>query len=443
MSAETKFSFRAWSNILPTKPPEALIEGILLRGRLGVIFAQPDNAKTFVAIGASLSIGTGALFGGRAVLKGATIYIAAEAAYDMEVRVPAWRILHPDAGEPLGGCYGQVVNFYQELEVILFIADLKKRLNGERLELLVIDTLTASMVGGNQDWSKDMTTFINNVKMVMAATGCAALIVHHAGWKETSREKGSIDLRGAADVVIETTLGAAQPDGSRIVTLTCRKSKSLPEFKPFSIALVPVTIDTPMGSFKSLGLGDSVATPASQDAKSSKKADDLTKMEDVLETILGNKATSRDWMVAMQNYGKGWSEPSFDRRLAELKKAKRITGGGAQGEYYSVAYTAEARAARGNEPEYNPAPDSASAPGRAPSENHAQQTTLNLTPLEGGEGREGGFGEHSLPSNSPHEGNEGSSPQSRKDENSVVSEPAKGDIGAEALKHLAVKRAKA
>ena len=48
MSAESKFSFRAWSNILPTKPPEALIEGILLRGRLGVIFAKPDHGKTFV-----------------------------------------------------------------------------------------------------------------------------------------------------------------------------------------------------------------------------------------------------------------------------------------------------------------------------------------------------------------------------------------------------------
>jgi len=53
VAAEAKFSFRAWSNILPTKPPEALIEGILLRGRLGVIFAQPDNGKTFTAIGAS------------------------------------------------------------------------------------------------------------------------------------------------------------------------------------------------------------------------------------------------------------------------------------------------------------------------------------------------------------------------------------------------------
>ena len=31
-------------------------------------------------------------------------------------------------------------------------------------------------------------------------------------------------------------------------------------------------------------------------------------MEDVLETILGNRALSREWMTAMQDYGKGWSD---------------------------------------------------------------------------------------------------------------------------------------
>ena len=40
---------------------------------------------------------------------------------------------------------------------------------------------------------------------------------------------------------------------------------------------------------------------------------------------------------------------------------------------------------------------------------------------------------------SPQKENEGSSLQSRKEENTVVSEPAKGDVVAEALKHLTVK----
>ena len=172
MSAATKFSFRAWSNILPTKPPEALIEGVLLRGRLGVIFAQPDNGKTFVALGMSLSVGTGEDFAGRPVKKGPTIMIAAEGEYDLEQRAPAWRKLHHSAGEPEGGCYGEVVNFNDYNEVTAFILEVKDK----PLELLVIDTLAAVMVGGDEDRAKDMNFLISNVKRVMKATGWAALI---------------------------------------------------------------------------------------------------------------------------------------------------------------------------------------------------------------------------------------------------------------------------
>ena len=93
-------------------------------------------------------------------------------------------------------------------------------------------------------------------------------------------------------------------------------------------------------------MGDFVATPVKKDARTTKKEDDLTAMEDVLETILGNRALSREWMAAMQDYGKGWSEANFDKKLAELKRAKRVTGGGAQGLYYSVSFTAEAQAVR-------------------------------------------------------------------------------------------------
>jgi len=195
MGAEAKFSFRAWSNILPTKPPEALVEGVLLRGRLGVIFAQPDNGKTFVALAMALSVGTGERFAARAVLKGRSIYIAAEGEYDLEQRAPAWRKLHHSAGEPEGGCYGEVVNFFDYKEVSEFIEEVKDK----PLELLVIDTLAAVMVGGDEDRARDMNFFLYNVKRVMKATGCAVLIVHHAGW-DTKREKGSIALRAAADV---------------------------------------------------------------------------------------------------------------------------------------------------------------------------------------------------------------------------------------------------
>jgi hypothetical protein len=54
--------------------------------------------------------------------------------------------------------------------------------------------------------------------------------------------------------------------------------------------------------------------------------------------ILGNRATRTQWLKQMQHFskGKGWSEASFDRKLKTLKERGRVTGGGAQGEFYSV-----------------------------------------------------------------------------------------------------------
>ena len=102
------------------------------------------------------------------------------------------------------------------------------------------------------------------------------------------------------------------------------------------MALVPVTIKTPEGDFESLALGDPVATPAKvgKADKTSKSKDQLDDMLDILSTLV--RATYKDWMAAMQEFGRGYSETSFNRKLAELKKQGRVTGGGAQGEYYSV-----------------------------------------------------------------------------------------------------------
>ena len=74
--------------------------------------------------------------------------------------------------------------------------------------------------------------------------------------------------------------------------------------------------------------------------------------------MLGNKATFTDWLEQMWKYckvkkddldKKGWSKRSFARRLDTLKNTGRITGGGQQGDFYSVTHTEEAKRARGGD----------------------------------------------------------------------------------------------
>src|SRR5204862_79157 len=73
---------------------------------------------------------------------------------------------------------------------------------GMRVELIVIDTLSRVMAGGNENQPDAMGAFVRNIDRLRAATGAAVLIVHH------SRKDAS---RGARrHILIHTPKGAVQ-----------------------------------------------------------------------------------------------------------------------------------------------------------------------------------------------------------------------------------------
>ena len=121
-------------------------------------------------------------------------------------------------------------------------------------------------------------------------------------------------------------------------------ARDIEEPPDLTVTLEKVPIETANGPEQNLAV---ISGTVAAVKKSSKKLDDLTAMETVLELTLGNKATRTQWMTGMQSYGRGWSEANFDKKLGELKKQGRVTGGGGQGEYYSVSHSEQARAARG------------------------------------------------------------------------------------------------
>ena len=128
-------------------------------------------------------------------------------------------------------------------------------------------------------------------------------------------------------------------------------------FDPIEIKLTSIKVETLPDDEGETTIDEIVVTDsAAAPAKASKQEEDLSNMEFVLETVLGNKAISSVWQEAMEVFSKnsknpkkrtGWSKASFQRKLDTLKQQGRVTGGGGEGLYYSVAYTAKAKAARG------------------------------------------------------------------------------------------------
>jgi hypothetical protein len=164
-------------------------------------YGQTGSYKSFSVLDMLHSVATGRDWCGIPVEPHPTLYIASEGASGVPDRVRVWgeqRGLPDDARYVLDGVrFGDENNAsIQELIDSCEAADFLPR-------LVAIDTLAASMLGGNENSSQDIGLIIGGAKVIRDAFDAAVIIIDHTGWDET-REKGSSSKRQHCDVVIES-----------------------------------------------------------------------------------------------------------------------------------------------------------------------------------------------------------------------------------------------
>ena len=79
-----------------------------------------------------------------------------------------------------------------------------KELYGD-IALIVVDTLSRALVGGNENGPEDMTAYIANSDVLREHGQCSVLSVHHSG-KATDLARGHSSLRAATDTEIEVAV---------------------------------------------------------------------------------------------------------------------------------------------------------------------------------------------------------------------------------------------
>jgi len=91
------------------------------------------------------------------------------------------------------------VNLLDSRQVFALIAMLRQ-VPGP-LVLIVIDTLSRCMPGGDENSPKDMGAAVAAIDRLRVTFGSHALVLHHTA-RDTDRERGHTSLRGAADTMI-------------------------------------------------------------------------------------------------------------------------------------------------------------------------------------------------------------------------------------------------
>lgn len=219
---------------------EPLIKGLLDRGAFSVIYGQSNSGKTFVALDLAYDVATGQQWNGQKTTQGAVLYIAAEGGKGIFKRLKALRLEHSPGEEPklytmpcpidlLRGAgpdsdTGQLISQIQALEARI----------GQRIELIVIDTLSRALAGGDENSSQDMGTFVKHVDRIRASCKAHLMVVHHSG-KDTARgARGWSGIRAAVDTEIEIDEGV----------LKVTKQRDIDPLKPLGFSLRPVQIGT-------------------------------------------------------------------------------------------------------------------------------------------------------------------------------------------------------
>jgi hypothetical protein len=183
-----------------------IVKGLLGRGDLSCVYGEPGCSKSFLALDLCLHMASGFnSWLGHKMQQGGVVYVAAEGGRGMESRVIAWDKRHkPDGNRPFYLVTSDVDLRSPEGHVTALISDIKQVSEHMEypLKLVVIDTLSRAMAGGNENSPDDMGAFIKNCGKIQEETKAHVMIIHHKGKDDGRGPRGHSSLRGAVDTAI-------------------------------------------------------------------------------------------------------------------------------------------------------------------------------------------------------------------------------------------------
>jgi AAA domain-containing protein len=236
-----------------------LVDKMLGAGEMSAVYGPPGCGKGVIIQDMALHIAARLPWHGRTVMGLAVVYVALERKKLVERRAIAWRNKHGHQGLPfavVGGAYD-----FRTPATAQQIAETCRQVEeatGEQVVLLIIDTVSRSLAGGDENSPKDMGALVTTVAQLQERTKAHVLLVHHIP-HDSERLRGHGALLGAVD----TTISVVNAGTARTAKVVKANDSEEGEGTSFTIEGVEVCSDgtTAAVAVPSVSPIPSVATP--------------------------------------------------------------------------------------------------------------------------------------------------------------------------------------
>ena len=210
-----------------------LIKNWLGRGQMSVVYGPSNVGKSFFALDMAACIAAGIEWQGAKVRGGPVLYLATEGGNAFQSRCVALREEYDIKDAPLAVRPSPIDLLRPEadLAALIQLCQSIEAECGEPIAMIVVDTLSRAMAGGDENGPTDMTSFIANLDALRDVTGAHIMIVHHSGKDTAKGARGHSSLRAATDTEIELEI-----DG-KIRTATATKQRDLEPQEPIVFTL--------------------------------------------------------------------------------------------------------------------------------------------------------------------------------------------------------------
>ena len=222
----------------PVLSSNYLIKGWLGKEQMCVIYGQSNVGKSFFTLDMAYHVAAGRDWHEHRVKQGVVLYMAAEGGSGYLNRARAIQDHYGDEDVPLAirPCPINLLDPNADIPQLFTLIDMVKEQYGE-IQLIIIDTLSRALAGGNENAPEAMTAYISCSDMLRDHAQCTVLTVHHSG-KANDGARGHSSLRAATDTEIE--LAIDETSGLRFAKAT--KQREIASNKEFAFELNTVTL---------------------------------------------------------------------------------------------------------------------------------------------------------------------------------------------------------